>query len=574
MTKVVKKSIPWFLIISLVLSTVLIFNLRNLKVEADSATTSVNVGNTVPAFTVDPYEDPASATSTPTDVGDSVTFKATATDTNGDDWKLLICSGNTVTATSCTDITFCTSDFASSTSQATCSYTALVGDNETEDWYGFACDTVGCSAESHNAGADIGPPFHVNHRPAFSVFGDDGPKGPNTTITWTTTASDPDSGGSDTVSLYVCKLSDFTGSACGVGGTWCSDTGKSSDPTCATTTPRPDGDYTAYGYVVDNHGFVSTGTAQATDSSPGVTNSAPTITDSSIHLLNTDGTAGNLTLTSEEAETAGFIVSFIVNDDNSCKNISAGDEITSALINVRMSQITQSGCDATGEYDANNCYPDDYASWTPDCAASSTVDTCTDDTDTTVGWACTFPLEYHADPTIASTPKAAYNWLAAAQATDDDAATSTLVDGTGVNEMDTFMSYNLTTSTISYGTVAPDAYSSEKTTIIEATGNVGLDENLLGTKLCNDYATCAGDDDIAIAEQHYNLTGAAGWAAGTELTDGLVESELDCTKTTITGTPETKSTYWYLHVPVGQGVDTYTGENTIEGKVDNENYGS
>ena len=573
MPKIVKKSIPWFLIMSLVLSTVLIFNLRNLKVEADSATTSVNVGNTVPAFTVDPYEDPASATSTPTNVGDSVTFKATATDANGDDWKLLICSTNSVTTLSCDGDTFCTSDFASSTTQATCSYTALVTDTETEDWYGFACDTTGCSAESHNAGAGIGPPFHVNHRPAFSVFADDGPKGPNTTITWTTTASDPDSGGADTVSLYVCKSDDFTGSACGGGGTWCSDTGKASDPTCSTTTPRPDGVYEAYGYIVDSHSFVSTGSAQGTDSSPEVTNSAPTITDSSINLLDTDG-SGNLELINEEAETDNFTVTFIVNDDNSCKNISAGDEITSAFINVRMSEITQSGCDATGEYDANNCYPDDYASWNPACAASSTVDTCTDNTDTSVGWACTFPLQYHADPTVTGTPKADYNWVAAVQAEDDDGADTGLIDGTGVNDMDKFMSYNLTTATISYGTVAPDNDSSEKTTIIEATGNVGLDENLSGTQLCNDYPNCEGGDDIAIAQQHYNLSQGAGWAAGTELTDSLVESELDCTKTTVTETPETKSTYWYLRVPENQGVDTYTGENTIEGKIDNETYGS
>ena len=575
MPKIVKKSIPWFLIISLILTTVLTFNFMSLKVEADSATTSVNVGNTTPTFNsgFEPHEDAASDGTTPTNVGSDVTFKGTATDANGDDWKLLICAAAGTTGVTCAGTVICNTAVAvSSNTEATCSYTALVGDNQSNDWYGYACDATGCSAEDHKTDAS-GPPFKVNHSPAFTVFTDDGPKGPNVTITWSTTASDSDDDtAQDTVSLYVCKTADFTGSACG-GGQWCSDIATSSNPTCGTTTPRPDGDYAAYGYIVDSHGLVSVDTAQGNDSSPTVTNSNPTITDSSINLLDTDG-SGNLELINEQAETANFTVTFIVNDDNSCKNISAGNEIASAFINVRMSEITQSGCDATGEYNANNCYPDDYASWLPVCVASSTVDACTDNTDTTVGWACTFPLQYHADPTVDGTPKASFDWLAAAQATDDDAADTGLVDGTGVNEMDKFMSYDLTTSTIAYGTVAPDADSLEKTTVIKATGNIGLDENLSGSQLCNDYPTCAGGDDIAIVQQHYNLSQGAGWAAGTELTATSTESELNCLKTTVTGTPETKNTYWYLHVPLGQGVDSYTGSNTIEGKVDDEGYGA
>jgi len=92
--------------------------------------------------------------------------------------------------------------------------------------------------------------------------------------------------------------------------------------------------------------------------------------------------------------------------------------------------------------------------------------------------------------------------------------------------------------------------------------------------LCNDYLTCADSDDIDIDQQVYNLSQGLGWASGTALSGTPTESELNCSKTTITGTPETKNTYWYLRIPVGQGVDTYTGDNTIEGKVDNETYGA
>ncbi len=576
MSKVVKKSIPWFLIFSLILTTVLTFSFMSSKVEADDATTSVNVGNTTPTFNsgYEPHEDAASDGTTPTNVGSDVTFKGTATDDNGDDWKLLICASAGTTGVTCTGTVICNSASAvSSNTENTCAYTALVGDTESNDWYGYACDATACSGEDHKTDAS-GPPFKVNHSPAFTVFIDDGPKAPATTITWTTTASDPDSDTSqDTISLYVCKTASFTGSACG-GDTWCSDTGKSSNPTCGTTTPRPDGDYEAYGYVVDSHGFVSVDTAEGTDSSPTVSNSTPSITNTSISLLDTDA-SGNLELNTEQAETTGFTVTFIVNDANSCKNISSGDEISSAFINLRMSEKTQAACDESGEYDANDCYPDASASWNPVCAASSTVDACTDNTDTSVGWACTFPLEYHADPTVASTPKAAYNWVATAQATDDDAANTGLIDSTtGSNEMDKFMAYDLNTATIAYGTVAPDNDSSEQTATVEATGNVGLDENLSGSQLCNDYPTCADSDDIAIVQQVYNLSQGLGWASGTPLSGTPTESELDCAKTTTTGSPSTANTYWYLRVPVGQGVDTYTGANTIEGKVDNETYGA
>ena len=545
-------------------------------VEADNATTSVEVGNTVPEFTTsyEPHEDPSSATSTPINVGDNTTFKATATDDNGDDWKLLICSSNSVTATSCTDTTLCSSNYASSSAEATCSRTALVGDAETVDWYGFACDALGCSSESHKTD-DSGPPFHVNHRPAFTVFNDDSPTNPNVTVTWTTTASDSDSGGSDYVQLYVCKTNSFsTSTGCG-GGEWCHAT-STSDPTCNTTTPRPDSNYDSYGFVMDNHSFASTDTAQGTNSTMTVNNVAPSISADSINLKDTDG-SGNLELNTEQAETPGFIVTFIVNDDNSCQNIGSGDEIASALINVRMSEIVQASCDESGEYNANNCYPDAYASWNPVCAASSTVNACTGNTDTDVGWACTFPLQYHADPTVASTPKAAYNWVAAVKATDDDGSNTGLVDSTtGSNEMDKFMAYDLNTASISYGSVAPNNDSTEQTTTVEATGNVGLDQNLSGSKLCNDYPTCAGDDDIAIAQQNYNLTQGQGWG-GTghgDLSDTPAEVELNCSKTTITGSPETKNTYWYLRIPTGQAVGEYTGSNTIEGKVDNETFGA
>jgi hypothetical protein len=482
-----------------------------------------------------------------------------------------------VTGTSCTASEWCHSDFASSTVEATCSHTALVGDTETNNWYGFACDSIGCSAESHKTD-DSGPPFHVNHRPVFTVFSDDSPKDPNVTVTWSTTSSDPDTGGADTVTLYVCKTASFsTSTGCAV--EWCHSSASASAPTCATTTPRPDGDYDSFGFVKDSHNFAASGGAQGTNSTMTVSNIAPSITATSINLLDADG-SGNLMLLDEQAETPNFKVTFTVIDENSCMTTSSAAEITSALINVRMSEITSASCTASGDYNANNCYPDAYATWNSVCAASTTVNACTGNTDTDVGWACTFPLQYHADPTVSGTPASSSNWIAAVKATDDNSANTGLVDSTtNSNEMDKFMAYDLASTTLAYGTVAPNADSLEKTTTVKATGNVGLDDNLSGGNatskgMCvTDYPTCSGAY-IGTGQQKYNLTSSLGWegAGATALAYSPAESELNCAKTTITGTPATKDTYWYLRVLTGQAVGTYTGSNIIEGKVDNENY--
>jgi len=572
------KILPVFLILAILITG---GSIKKLIVRADNATTGVTVGNTVPAFNngYESHEDPASDATTPTDVGDAVTFKGTATDANGDQWKLLICATAGTTGVTCTGTVICNTAVAvNSNTEASCTYTALVGDAQSKDWYGYACDSVGCSGESHKVDSS-GPPFKVNHSPAFSVYADNGPKGPVTTITWTTTASDPDDDtAQDTVSLYVCKAADFTGSVCGGGGTWCFDTGKASNPTCGTTTPRPDGDYTAYGYVIDSHGFASVDTTQGTNSSPTVSNSSPSITESSILFTNGNDSTP-LALTVEQDQTTGFKVTFTVTDGNSCLKKGGGNEIASAFINVRMSQKAQTACDATEEYDANDCYPDAYATWNPSCSQTGS---CGGDTDTDIEWTCTFPLQYHADPTVTGTPKAAYKWISAVQATDDNSATTGLVDGnTYAPAMDKFMSYDLNTASISYGTVAPNNDSSQQTTIVEATGNVGLDENLsggiaAGKGMCvTDYPTCSGSY-INTEQQKYNLTTGLGWegAGATALAYSPAESELNCAKTTVTGTPATKDTYWYLRVPLGQAVGSYTGSNIIGGKVDNETYGS
>lgn len=78
-----------FFIISISLTACLIFAInlyinKKPKVEADSASTSVQIQNVVPSFTAGPAESTASTAVAPTNVGGNITFEGTATDTNGD----------------------------------------------------------------------------------------------------------------------------------------------------------------------------------------------------------------------------------------------------------------------------------------------------------------------------------------------------------------------------------------------------------------------------------------------------------------------------------------------------------
>jgi hypothetical protein len=204
------------------------------KAKADTVTTTVQVTNSAPQWTVYPFEDPASATTTPTNVGTQVTFKAVATDANADDYFLAVCKTNAVTPhngapPTCDGGAWCVSATTTSGTTSTCSYTVQEDDySETYEWYAFVCDAYEggalCSPASQGSGAS-GSPFVVNHRPNFTFVSNDSPKDPGQTITWTTTASDPDTiRGGDRIKLFVCSTNGFNPTSGCTGETLASST--------------------------------------------------------------------------------------------------------------------------------------------------------------------------------------------------------------------------------------------------------------------------------------------------------------------------------------------------------------
>jgi hypothetical protein len=538
-------------------------------------------------------EDPGSSTTTPTNVGSQITWRATATDSSNDSYYLLICKNFSFgSSTVSGGVPTCgggnaanrwaVSSLTTSGSTTVAATTTYSSDAESNPWYAWICDNNGSNpqcnpAYSQGTTGTTSSPFSVNHAPSFTAFIDTSPVNPGTVVTWYSTSSDADvDGTADTVSLYVCRSADFTGSACGAGGTWCSVTGSSTHPSCnyVMENPKPDGNYTAYGYVIDSHGFAASGGQQGANSIMTINNVTPTISAASISLLDTDG-VGPLNLTNPNGQTSGFQVKYTVDDQNSCTTTSNGAEITSAIFSVYRSGVGSSSCDATGEYNANRCYPSAVGATVFGYSCTQDTGTCTGVNDSSAAWTCTFPLWYLAESTdgtgtATDTPYFAQNWLASAQAGDNNYATSTLSEASSGNELNSFLAYDVTTSTIPYGGLQPgqqnDPISVE--TIIRALGNVGLDQTLYGAAMCPTYPTCLGaaTNTIPVGEQRY-ATSSVPYASGTALLASPgVEFEINVLKSTATSSPAQGTTTWGIRVPGAITLaGSYYGQNTLIG---------
>ena len=297
--------------------------------KASTATTSVTVLNTPPAWDTNIYvqETTASATSSPyfpTNSGNAVNFYASATDSSLDNYYLLICRnyasptpGTGGAAPSCSGGVanqIAVSIATQSGVAATAATTTYEGDaTEIFFYYSYICDnnsTAACNTLAFspkgnpNANVTVATsspflsPFIVNHRPTFTQYMTSATSSvPGTTVTWWATSTDPDlygGFGTDTVKLFVCKAQDFTGVACGPGGTWGVSSFATATPTTTFALPTPywKGSFAAYGYIVDSHGtHASLGVKQGTDAALVVRNVTPTISAASVSLFSATGTS-------------------------------------------------------------------------------------------------------------------------------------------------------------------------------------------------------------------------------------------------------------------------------------------
>ncbi len=576
----------------LVFTVAFIFNLGAKEItKADaqsSATTTVTVVNTPPAWTVDAQELVGSSTTTPTNAGDTVTWTAVGTDANAERYYLLLCSTNASATPNSGSAPTCgggtqwgVSASTTSGQAATVSTTTDASWSEVNVWYAFICDgsasTPRCNSQVKQGTGTTSSPFEVNHRPSFSIFNDNSPALPGQSVTFTSTSSDTDtSGTADTVKLFVCASAGFdTVTDTCTGTTLASTTvGVSADASATYTIviPTQDQNYSAFGYVIDNHGFEASGGAHNTDSTLSVSNASPTVSGATISI--NGGT--NMSLVTEAGETTGFALSFSTTDNNSCDAVGGGngDEMVDYNLSLYRSGVGSTTCSVSGPYNANNCYPSSLATttWNLSCTASTT--SCSGASDTDIVWDCTFPLWYIADPTdgIASTTQySAQNWLSQVQAIDDDAATGPLSESTLGVDVTSLLAFALNTLSIPYGSLEPGQQTDPivATTTISATGNVGLDKDVTGESMCTTYSgstPCPQSASSTIPEsEQVFATSSVMYAQGVSLSSTTPKViQINVPKSTATSTQASSNAYWGIRIPgTITYAGSYTGENTF-----------
>ncbi len=607
------------LIVGIVLTSIPLltfFQVRVPQAHASNVSTSLTVLNTPPAWTINAHESVQSSTSTPTNAGSTLTFLATATDSSNDNYWLLICNASSTPIANNNAPPTCgagalmwarsaTTTSGTQASAATTTIATFPFASESNSWYGYICDGNSngalCNPVQENNDTVNFPtevsPFVINHPPVFSAIANNSPQNPGSVLTWTATAYDTDTiRGSDTVALYVCKASDFVaGTGCGAGGTWATSTLVSSNPATSTTIviPTQDNTYNAFVYVVDNYNLVATSTLEASNSSFAVNSVAPSVDPTTIALVRIGGGAGDLTLALPNATSGPFKVQFQVVDNNSCLNHLGGNEISLATTSVYRSGVGQASCQLSGDYNTNSCYPSSNSQTAISCTQDA--GSCSGASDSTATWTCTFSLWYNADPTDPGSQYPSQNWLASVQVQAFNGLLSPIQQSTTGNKLDQFLAFNVTQTAIGFGNLQPGQEASPfaSTTNLLAYGNVGLNESLYGDTMCTTWTFADSCDaggfssstKIAIWNQEA-ATSARTYqqVGGVDSADNITVFALTPSttprfvpivvpKTTATASPQTKDTYWGIHVPIViTQSGNYKGQNTITAITSNSAY--
>jgi len=568
--------------------------------QTGQATTTLRVLNTPPSFLLNAYEVIESSTTTPTNSGDVIQWSAIGTDTNSAPYFLLICDTNATptpgqaaglgflgtAAPACNGSAQQWGVSASTTSGelATVSLTTTEGGiiGEVNNWFAWVCDDDPANPRCNDIpvqgfSATNTSPFHVNSRPVFNAFANDGPVDPGGTLNFFSTSTDPDTvGGQDLLTLVVCDTNtaySTTTNTCATGFLASTTVPITADAGAILNlvAVMQDMTYQAFGYLVDEHGHEALANPRQADFV--VNNVAPTVLNSSISLNG----GSNLVLGQPGGETLGIPLTFTLEDANSCLNESSGPEITNFNVAIFRSSIS---CDAqTGPYDPNNCYPSGIGSavWDLSCNVTS-ASVCDSASDFQVDYECTFPLWFVAEPTtagaFATTPAAfaADQWQVSVSGSDDNFATGTAATTTSPVELEQLAAIDIANADIAFGPVEPGfttgTLSATSTTI--NIGNTGLDQDVSGESMCGTFTPstlCPVDptSTIPVSEQRV----AASPLSYTDplantLATTTLEIELDIQKSISTSTPNRADTYWGIAVPIEITLaGDYTGLNSF-----------
>jgi hypothetical protein len=572
----------------LIFAFVFLFNAGKtelMRVEAQSATTTLTVLNTPPQWVQFAVEQTESSVSSPTNSGVAVTWSAIGNDPNGANYYLLICSTNATPTANNSAAPSCVggtqwgvsaptaSNAAASVSTTTTEVSPFVASN---NWYGWICDADAVSARcndtfSQGLNATNSSPFIVNFRPTFTGFYDNSPADPGATVTFFSTSTDPDG---NNIRLIVCNAASYSTSTdtCGANEIASTSGSVTSNATALYTLSNPlrDNNYDAFGYMIDQFGHEAIGATQGSNAILTVNNVAPTVSNASIII---NGGA-NITLTQAASQTTGYTLAFTTTDSNSCRTSADALEVVNYSLSLYRSAVGTSSCSGAipGEYNPNNCYPSSIATTTWNLACTASTTSCAlGGGDATMDWSCTYPLWFVSDPTDGVSPFTAQNWLSAVAGIDNNGATGTLSVAVAGVELLSFSSLSLISPSIPYGQLEPGQNSPtlNASTTIRSVGNTGLDQSLEGESMCGTFAVgneCPNSASSTIPENTQQFgTSSVAYGSGTALSSSTVtQLELNVAKSTSTTTPTSGVTYWGIGVP---GTITlagsYTGLNTF-----------
>lgn len=584
--KQIKRSLPWFMVINLIISTMvagLFFNYNfklyktlkdnlELKVEAplvqaDTASTSVKVLNAPPQITTPAAESPSSTSTSPVNVGASISFTITANDSENNDYYLIVCSENSVTASttggppSCGGVgdLFCLSDLTDDTDEASCTYSDVADPGagiETQAWFAFACDNHSSEGQCTTAdpGSGIsGSPFYVNHEPTFTAIATtDNNKDPGGTFTITASTTDDDvARGVEVLHLYVCQTNSWATSTGCANLQLCHATSTSPDVNCsfATSSVAVDGNYTYYAFVMDD--FYMPAPQNPRNSTYHVNNVTPIVT--AVKLQSDNNIEANLK-NDVNGEAMASTTSVSISDLNGCTDIVGA---TGTIFWIGASGYNY----CTANY--NNCYQ------IPSSACQIEPGSCSGPSSAVLTITCTTTISFYAVPTDDATgnPNATTNWQSAITVYDEtlsNTATSSGVD------LVTNTALEVDELEISYGTLQADHDSDTNTatTTIINFGNSPINSYVYGTNMAK------GGDIISITEQEHDLLAYFNYGTGTKATStqpGDLENT-DINRPT-SQTNVTDFIYWGINIPALTPSGNYYGVNTFTVSLDSSGVG-
>jgi hypothetical protein len=527
------------------------------EVKADFASTTVTVKNAPPTFTSLPKESPTSSTSSPTNIGDYVNFQGTAQDNENNGYYMIICSSNSVIASTtggaptCTATTFCVSGLTAHDAQASCSHITTADTFPTEEvqWYAFACDDHSsqgdCSLGSQGNINTDGSPYVVNHGPTFSAVNTTVDNlAPGGTFTFTSTASDPDTKHADTLRIFVCDNPGTTTIAGCSSGQLCTASGAATNISCnfTDTAPTPHNSYTYYAHVFDSWGATSTGNYKSSNYT--VINVAPIVGSVTLNGVS------NINLNIKGASEVAVTVKADVTDNNQCS------DLFQATSTAYLSSVANgANCSASD----NDCYQ--YI--TTDCGLTLCDGADPADSDST--YTCTTTFAYYTTPTDTGT-YVGDSWFAKLTAMDGTLSGSNSYTTPNGREVIAAAALDISQTSIPYGIIksGQNSGTANATTSVVNYGNTPLNTDVSGTWMRDIGNVYHINED----NQEWSLSAGFNYTTGTNLSStSPANINVDISRPTST-TDVTDDIYWGIGIPPGQQSGDYYGSTTFIAAVD------